>query len=258
MSRQIDRFYVRFQGRVLGPITRDKTLELVKRGQITGQHELSPDGIAWKMAEDFPEFFEKPSFPIDRIEVRPASPPNEVPRVEWYAHCDGINRGPIDEAGMKHWIQSSVVSQDTMVWQSGMLDWSPAAAVRPEWFRDSRSTGYNSLHTHSPDLSQNQPGTLDASGIAVKDFASKKIAAGICGILLGGLGIHKFILGLTTPGTIMLTVWLVGMFSGLCIVVPLLASIVMNIIGLVEGIIYLTKSDDDFYQTYAIRKKEWF
>lgn len=92
----------------------------------------------------------------------------------------------------------------------------------------------------------------------VQQFASKKIAAGICGILLGGLGIHKFILGLNTAGIIMLVVWISGFVSGMCLFVPILASAAMNIIGFVEGILYLTKSDEDFYQTYAIQKKEWF
>ena len=83
----------------------------------------------------------------------------------------------------------------------------------------------------------------------VKEFANKKVAAGVCGILLGALGVHKFILGLTTPGIIMLLVTLLscGLFSP-----------IMSIIGLVEGIIYLTKSDEDFYQTYAVEKKGWF
>ena len=77
--------------------------------------------------------------------------------------------------------------------------------------------------------------------------------------MLGGLGIHKFILGLNTAGVIMLVVWLVGLITGMCIIFPpLLASIVMNVIGFIEGIIYLTKSDKDFFQTYAIQKKEWF
>ncbi len=84
---------------------------------------------------------------------------------------------------------------------------------------------------------------------AVKEFAGKKIAAGICGILLGGLGIHKFVLGLTTPGIIMLLVTLLTCGIG---------SIVTSIIGLIEGIIYLTKSDEDFYQDYAVNKKGWF
>ena len=92
----------------------------------------------------------------------------------------------------------------------------------------------------------------------IQAFASKKVAAGICGILLGGLGVHKFILGLNNSGAIMLTVWLVGFVTGMCILVPLLASIAMATIGLVEGIIYLTKTDEDFYETYAVQKKEWF
>lgn len=35
---------------------------------------------------------------------------------------------------------------------------------------------------------------------------NKKVVAGICGILLGGLGVHKFLLGYNTEGLIMLLV----------------------------------------------------
>jgi TM2 domain-containing membrane protein YozV len=76
--------------------------------------------------------------------------------------------------------------------------------------------------------------------------SSKKMAAGLCGIFLGWLGIHKFILGYTTSGVIMLVVSIVTCGS------------IMSIVGLIEGIIYLTKSDADFYQTYIANKKEWF
>jgi TM2 domain-containing membrane protein YozV len=86
----------------------------------------------------------------------------------------------------------------------------------------------------------------------VRDFSSKKIAAGICGILLGSFGVHKFILGLNTAGTIMLAISLVGL---ICLGIPWL---VMIAIGLAEGIVYLTMSDEDFFENYAVRKKEWF
>src|SRR5262249_54064005 len=79
--------------------------------------------------------------------------------------------------------------------------------------------------------------------------AGNRVAAGICGILLGGLGVHKFILGLTTPGIIMLLVTILTCGIG---------GIPMSIIGLIEGIIYLSKSDEDFYRTYVIEKKGWF
>jgi TM2 domain-containing membrane protein YozV len=83
--------------------------------------------------------------------------------------------------------------------------------------------------------------------------AEKKVAAGVLAILLGGLGIHKFYLGYTTAGIIMLAVSLcIGAFTcgtgyGL-----------MGLIGLIEGIIYLTKTDADFVATYVTNKKEWF
>lgn len=81
------------------------------------------------------------------------------------------------------------------------------------------------------------------------DISGTKIAAGICGILLGALGIHKFVLGYNTEGLIMLLVSLLT-----CgILAP-----VMSIIGLIEGIIYLTKSDEEFYRTYIAGKKGWF
>jgi TM2 domain-containing membrane protein YozV len=103
------------------------------------------------------------------------------------------------------------------------------------------------LQAGAPGMIHNPGGAYPAE--TVSSFAGKKIAAGICGILLGSLGVHKFILGLTTPGIIMLLVTILTCGLG---------SIVTGVIGLVEGIIYLTKTDADFYQTYAVEKKGWF
>jgi TM2 domain-containing membrane protein YozV len=81
--------------------------------------------------------------------------------------------------------------------------------------------------------------------------SEKKIAAGICGILLGAFGIHKFILGYTKEGIIMLLVCILG---SLIVVGPM----IMGIIGLIEGILYLTKSDEEFVAAYINGKKGWF
>ncbi|MGN6507720.1 MAG: TM2 domain-containing protein [Tepidisphaeraceae bacterium] len=78
---------------------------------------------------------------------------------------------------------------------------------------------------------------------------STKIAAGILGILLGSLGVHKFVLGYTSEGIIMLLVSLLTCGVG---------GFVMHIIGLIEGIIYLTKSDEQFYQEYVVGRRGWF
>ena len=87
------------------------------------------------------------------------------------------------------------------------------------------------------------------SSVTHNPRAANKIAAGVCGILLGSLGVHKFILGYTGAGLVMLLVTLLT--CGL-------ASPVIHIIGLIEGIIYLTKSDDEFVRTYVDGRKEWF
>ena len=75
--------------------------------------------------------------------------------------------------------------------------------------------------------------------------ADKKLVAGLTGILLGGFGVHKFILGYTTEGVIQ-------------IVLTFITCGMASVIGLVEGIIYLTKSDEEFVRTYIHNKKGWF
>jgi TM2 domain-containing membrane protein YozV len=77
----------------------------------------------------------------------------------------------------------------------------------------------------------------------------KKLVAGILAILVGSLGVHKFILGYTTEGVIMLLV---------TVLTCGIAGIVMSVVGIVEGIMYLTKSDEEFVRTYIQNKKGWF
>jgi TM2 domain-containing membrane protein YozV len=75
--------------------------------------------------------------------------------------------------------------------------------------------------------------------------AEKKIPAGILGILLGGLGIHRFYLDDAKGGLLRILITVITCGLG-------------GIIGLIEGIIYLTKSDEEFVQLYIVDKKEWF
>ena len=79
--------------------------------------------------------------------------------------------------------------------------------------------------------------------------ADKKVVAGIVAILLGAFGVHKFLLGYTTEGIIMLAITIVS--CGILAIVP-------SVIGIIEGIMYLTKSDEEFVQTYIQSKKGWF
>ena len=85
--------------------------------------------------------------------------------------------------------------------------------------------------------------------IATKDH----VAAGLLAIFLGALGIHKFYLGYNTAGFIMLAVTILGSLFTFG-----LAGGVMWVIGIIEGILYLTKSQSEFEQMYVVNKREWF
>lgn len=80
-------------------------------------------------------------------------------------------------------------------------------------------------------------------------YTKSKIAAGLLGIFLGALGIHKFYLGYNTQGLILLLVTVLTCGFG---------GFITGIIGIVEGIIYLTKTDEEFDREYVQNKKLWF
>jgi TM2 domain-containing membrane protein YozV len=94
---------------------------------------------------------------------------------------------------------------------------------------------------------------VDENGNSMPNQSSKRIVAGVLGIILGSLGIHKFILGYTKEGIITLLITFI-----LGIITCGMATWAIGIITLIEGIIYLTKSDEEFIQTYQVNKKGWF
>lgn len=76
--------------------------------------------------------------------------------------------------------------------------------------------------------------------------SDKKLIAGILGIILGVFAVHKFYLGYTKEGIIQLILSLVT------------CGAVGSLTGLIEGIMYLTKSDEEFDETYVKGHKGWF
>ena len=65
-----------------------------------------------------------------------------------------------------------------------------------------------------------------------------KVAAGILALFLGGIGIHKFYLGKTGQGILMLLFcW----------------TYIPSIIGFIEGIIILCSNDENFQNKYHVR-----
>ena len=79
------------------------------------------------------------------------------------------------------------------------------------------------------------------------------VAAGLLAIFLGGFGVHKFYLGYNTQGFIMLALSLVGGLFTFGLVTG-----VVWIIAIIEGIVYLAKTQSEFEQLYVCGRHEWF
>jgi TM2 domain-containing membrane protein YozV len=153
--------------------------------------------------------------------------------------ADGQQYGPATAEQIRNWYAENRVRGDTLVQMEGTQEWKPLssyAELMPE-------------RSSVPPTFAAQPPTMTPLQADMASRASSKLAAGICGILLGSLGIHKFILGYTGPGIIMLLVTVLTCGFG---------TVITGVIGLIEGIIYLTKTDEEFVRTYVDRRKEWF
>lgn len=147
----------------------------------------------------------------------------------WYYARNGQQYGPISEQELRQRITAGEVYANDLVWRDGMGDWV-LAAVCPDL------AGAFPPGTAVPPP---PPGSAD----------SKRIVAGIFALLLGSFGVHKFYLGMPMAGIIMLlgTVATCG-----------IGAMVTHVVGIIEGVIYLSKSDADFYQTYVVEKRSWF
>jgi len=144
---------------------------------------------------------------------------------------NGQQYGPVTAEEIRRWIAENRVSGQTVALAEGASEWKPLAAF-PEFASELKSA---------------PPPVVPPPAFASR--ASNKIPAGVCGILLGSLGIHKFILGYTGAGLILLLVTVLSCGLG---------AAVTHLIGLIEGIIYLCKSDEEFVRVYVDNRREWF
>lgn len=121
-------------------------------------------------------------------------------------------------------------------------------------------------YANAPQYSQPQPSGVhhatyvpasaravnSAPGAGVRT-SKDHIAAGLFALFLGMFGIHKFYMGKTNVGFIMLGITIVGSLLTFGA-----AALVMQLIAVVEGVIYLVKSQEEFEREYIYGKRSWF
>ncbi len=132
---------------------------------------------------------------------------------------------------------------------------------KEEQWHTGRSNASNfNQHQYSNQQNNYQNSNYQTQPTYLQDANSKKMLAGILAIFLGFLGVHKFVLGYATEGLILLLINLLA--------IPILSFLTCGIgfslysfsfvICVVEAVIYLSKSDQEFYQTYIVNKRPWF
>jgi TM2 domain-containing membrane protein YozV len=155
---------------------------------------------------------------------------------------DGQQYGPASAEQLRAWIAENRANAQTLALTEGAQEWK-ALGTLPEF----------AAQLNPPPAASTTPPTiqppLPPAAPMPLPRAANKIPAGICGILLGGLGVHKFILGYTAAGLIMLLVTVLSCGLGWW---------VMHVIGLIEGILYLCKPDEEFIRVYVDGRREWF
>jgi TM2 domain-containing membrane protein YozV len=120
---------------------------------------------------------------------------------------DGLQYGPVSEEQLREWIAQGRVTLSTLVQADGSAEWMPAGQL--------------------PQFAALIQVPAPAPPVAQSGEQKSKIAAGLFGIFLGGLGVHRFYLGYTLFGVLQI----VATVATCGVVGPLW--------GLVEGIMIL-------------------
>jgi TM2 domain-containing membrane protein YozV/cold shock CspA family protein len=111
--------------------------------------------------------------------------------------------------------------------------------------------GYSSVAPGMQVDFQIEDGAATGVFVVSNGLEKNRIVAAVLALFLGHWGVHKFYLGKTNAGIIMLLMGTVGWL----LVIPALANWV---IAIIEFIIYLTKSDQQFFEDYVVGDRTWF
>jgi TM2 domain-containing membrane protein YozV len=256
-----DSYFVRIRGRTLGPYTRPQIQQMTRKGQVGRSHEVSSDAQFWQPASTFPEIFERPAAGVTTSDAETGDEGFGIPLpagngagLKWHFTQNGVQQSsPVELSHLRMLIVSGQVRPSDQVWNETMTSWEsvshvpdlaigtgPMLQMQPAWPTADPMAGM-------PVVSSAGEGASDSNSAFYREFIGKKTLAGVCALLLGNLGIHKFVLGLTSGGVTMLILFF--------LIVPIP---VLTIISLTEAIVYLTKTDEKFFRDYAVDKKQWF
>jgi len=142
------KFWVSEKGRVLGPFTIDKLMELVDENWLSKMHLISNDQTTWINADDYENgaLWDRTTAPANNdlhlvqpevdLAVRNSSPPTEESM--WWYTKNGQQLGPIPRSQLKRLFDCGDLKPDDQIWTEGMKSWKNAFIIsdRPEDHRN--------------------------------------------------------------------------------------------------------------------------
>jgi hypothetical protein len=151
MSQGAGQWYVRMQGRVLGPFNPSQLASLRDRGRLTLEHEISQDRRSWIKAAEMQSVFARAAQPQPQPHPAPAravelewpvSSAAEEPApaqfsaaapaetsLAWFVARGDSHQGPMSHADVQRMINTGELGTSSLVWKQGMANWQPAAQV---------------------------------------------------------------------------------------------------------------------------------
>jgi TM2 domain-containing membrane protein YozV len=162
---------------------------------------------------------------------------------EWYLVREhgGEQYGPFRTSELQGLVDDGRLTPTDRMWSEGMSEWEPASSLA------NLGVAWPQMRKIPPPVNPYEPTVPPGDGPRY-DESDRFIAAALA-FLLGGLGVHKIFYGATSAGITMLLISILPICMGFAITVP---------ISIIEGVIFLTKSPEEFHRIYRVEKKGWF
>lgn len=226
-------YYIRSQGKVLGPFSFEDLKAKAAKGHLKKTHQVSADKKTWQAARSVEGLFAPPPKLPQPAKAEPAAPvlvepelvevqlieeePLEVAvsedETEWH-YClpgDEKTQGPVSESKLRKLFQSGRLPADTLVWNDTLGDWVEATRIPALSSGPARGGADPVIFADVPLLDSN-PGYPAHTGShrPIPPLATVSLILGILALLLGLTGAILagmktsvgFIVGLLIPAGI--------------------------------------------------------
>jgi len=214
--------YVRIRGKIFGPFEESQLQEMVKRGKLGRNNDISTDGVNWVRAEENEDLFPKKS-PEQNYssQQHPAATPQEP--ATWFYSIDGqTGSGPYLPSTIIGMVQSGVIRADTILWQEGG---SPEQLIRTPEFaaympsRKKRQTGSITLNETSEMVSRELAKPVIDSGTWVFVIFLLMLVGGVMTLL--SYLVHGIIAAKHNP-LVGVVVFIVGLIPLFCVTISII------------------------------------